>query len=74
MKADIARRIGALEGRRRQRQPERSTDARERMKAHLDRLASLRRGKLGPEEAADVEATNAAVERRMREIRGEGGR
>ena len=74
MKADIARRIGALEGRRRQRQPERSTDARERMKAHLDRLAALRRGELSEVEAAKVEATNAAIERRMRELWWEGGR
>jgi hypothetical protein len=68
----IHRRVEALEGRVRLRQPERSTDARERMKAHLGRLASLRRGELSEEEAAEVEATNAAIKRRMREIRGEG--
>jgi hypothetical protein len=69
---DIYRRVEALEGRRRQRQPERLTDAREHMKAHLDRLASLRRGELSEEEAAEVEATHATIKRRMREIRGEG--
>ncbi len=42
------------------------------MKAHLGRLTALRRGELGPEEAAEVEATNAAVERRIAEIWGEG--
>ena len=44
--------------------------ARERMKAHLDRLASLRRGELSEEEAVQVEILNAAVERRMRERAG----
>jgi hypothetical protein len=70
----ISRRLEALEGRVRPRQPERSADARERMKAHLYRLASLRRGELSEEEAAKVEATNAAIKRRMKELRGEGGR
>lgn len=51
------------------------SEARSRMVEHLDRVARLRRGELGPEEAAEVEAENAAVERRMRAIsRGEGGR
>jgi hypothetical protein len=75
MRSGIYRRVEALEKRVRLRQPERSTDARERMKAHLDRVVRLRRGELlSEEEAAEVEATNAAIERRMREIRGEGGR
>jgi hypothetical protein len=68
----IYRRLEALEGRVRPRQPERSTDARERMREHLDRLVILRRGELGSEEAAEVEATHAAIERRLTQIRGEG--
>jgi hypothetical protein len=50
------------------------SDARRRMVEHLDRLAALRRGELGPEEAAEVEAANDAIERRLAQIRGEGGR
>jgi hypothetical protein len=70
----IYRRVEALEGRVRQRQPERSTDARERMKAHLNLLARLRRGEsLSEEEEAELEAANAAVRRRLATIRGEGG-
>ena len=50
------------------------SDARRRMTEHLDRIAALRRGELGPEEAADVEAFKAAIESRLARIRGEGGR
>ena len=50
------------------------SDARRRMVKHLDRLAALRRGELGPEEAAEVEAANHAIEARLAEPRGEGGR
>jgi hypothetical protein len=42
------------------------------MVEHLDRLARLKRGELGPEEAAEVEAANAAFEARLAQIRGEG--
>jgi hypothetical protein len=72
----IHRRVENLEGRVRpeQRHPERSTAARERLKDHLDQVAALRRGELSEEEAAAVMATHAAIERRMREIRGEGRR
>jgi hypothetical protein len=49
-------------------------DARRRMVEHLDELAALRRGELGPEEAAEVETLNAAIEARLAELRGEGGR
>lgn len=73
-KRGLHRRIEALEKRLSQSQQERSTDIRERMKVHLDRVVRRRRGELSEEEAAEVEATNAAIERRMREIRGEGGR
>ncbi len=49
----------------------RSSDARQRMTEHLGRLAALRRGELGPEEAAELEAHRAelerAAERRKRE-------
>jgi len=44
------------------------------MVEHLDRVAALRRGELGPEEAAEVEAFNAAFESRLAQIRGEDGR
>ena len=50
------------------------SDARRRMVEHLDRLAALRRGELGPAEAAEVEALNAAFEGRLAQRRGEGGR
>jgi hypothetical protein len=48
------------------------SDARRRMVEHLDRIAALRRGELGPEEAAEVEAMSAAAERRFASRRGEG--
>ena len=48
------------------------SDARRRMVEHLDQLARLKRGELGPEEAAEVEAANAAFEARLAQMRGEG--
>ena len=71
------RRLEALEARTLSSQdaPEaKSSDARRRMVEHLDRLARLKRGDLGPEEAAEVEASSAAIEARRTELRGEGGR
>jgi hypothetical protein len=70
------RRLEALEGRARLHQcvSEDSTRARERMVEHLDQMAKLKRGELGPEEAAEVEAYTAAVTRRFAARRGEGGR
>jgi hypothetical protein len=50
------------------------SDARRRMTEHLGRVAALRRGELGPAEAAEVEAASAAIERRLVRIRGEDGR
>jgi hypothetical protein len=50
----------------------RQSDARRYMTEHLRRLALLRKGELGPEEAAEVEAVNAAFEARLARIRGEG--
>jgi hypothetical protein len=44
------------------------------MVEHLDRVAALRRGELGPEEAAEVEAMSAAAESRFASRRGEGRR
>ena len=73
MRSNVHKRLEDLEGRQRQASPRRSSDARRRMKEHLDRLAALRRGELGEEEAAEVEATNTAIERRIAQIRGEGG-
>ena len=63
----VRRRLEALEAR--SPAPEQPSHARRRMVAHLRRLAARRRGELGPEEAARVEAEHAAIERR-REIRG----
>ena len=70
-----ARRIEALERRARERAPETSGrgEARERMREHLDRLVALRRGELSEEEEAEVRAVDAAIRRRMAEMRGEGG-
>jgi hypothetical protein len=42
------------------------------MREHLGRVAALRRGELGPEEAAEVEAMSAAIKSRLAQIRGEG--
>jgi hypothetical protein len=49
------------------------SDARRHMREHLGRAAAQRRGELGPEEAAEVEAVNAAFKSRLAQIRGEGG-
>jgi hypothetical protein len=70
------RRLDALEGRAQLRRlvSQGSLQARARMVEHLGRVAALRRGDLGPEEAARVEAMSAAVERRFASRRGEGGR
>jgi hypothetical protein len=50
------------------------SDARRHMTEHLGRVAALRRGELNSEEAAEVEADNAAFESRLAQIRGEVGR
>ena len=70
------RRLEALEGRSRlrRRASEGSTRARAGMLEHLRLMARLKRGELGPEEAAEVEALNAAIEERLARLRGEGGR
>jgi hypothetical protein len=70
----IHRRLEALETR--SPAPPRSgaSDARRRMVAHLDRLAALRRGGATVENNAELAAISAALERRRREIRGEGER
>ena len=72
----VRSRLQALEGRTqfRQHAPEGSPQARARMVEHLNRVAALRRGELGPEEAAEVEALSAAVESRFASRRGEGRR
>ena len=51
----------------------RQSDARRRMTEHLGRVAALRRGELGQEEAAEVEAVSAARKSRLVRIRGEDG-
>jgi hypothetical protein len=48
------------------------SDARRHMREHLDRIAALRRDELDAEEAAEVEAVNAAFESRLVEMRGRG--
>ena len=71
----LERRLEALEARTmpsRNAADAKPSDARQRMVEHLDRLAALRRGELGLEEAAEVEALNAAIEGRLAQIRGEG--
>jgi hypothetical protein len=73
----MSRRLKALEERAmpRRRVPEakpRHSDARRHMTEHLERVAALRRGDLGPEEAARVEAMDAALRRRFASRRGEG--
>jgi hypothetical protein len=72
----VRRRLETLEGRVkfRRRAPEGSRQARARIVEHLGRVAALRRGEVGPEEAAEVESVNAAFESRLAQIRGEDGR
>ncbi|MBA3426741.1 MAG: hypothetical protein H0U04_19875 [Rubrobacter sp.] len=73
---DLERRLERLEATAHARSSA-ASPARERMREHLGRVAALRRGELGPEEAAEVEATDDSIRRRMAEIRedrGEGGR
>lgn len=66
----ISTRLEALEEQARRHPPATSGRSRERMTAHLGRVARLRRGELSEEEAAEVRAANAAVERRIAEHRG----
>lgn len=68
----MRRRLESLEGRAQQSSARRSTGAREQMRKHLEQVARLRRGELGPEEAAEVEALSAAVRGRLASRRGEG--
>jgi hypothetical protein len=73
----MRRRLVALEERAMPRQhvPEEKphqSDARRHMREHLGRVAALRRGELGQEEAAEVEAVSAAIKSRLAQIRGEG--
>jgi hypothetical protein len=75
---NVRRRLELLEDRAmpRQQVPEakpHQSDARRHMREHLARVAALRRGELGPEEAAEVEAVSAAFKVRLARIRGEGG-
>lgn len=68
------KRLEDLEARARQRPSVGPSGARRRMVGHLYRLAASRRGELSPDEAAEVEADNAAVRQRLASRRGEGGR
>jgi hypothetical protein len=72
----LERRLEHLEDRAKRYVPEaklHQSDARRHMREHLARVAALRRGRLDPEQAAEVEAVNAAFESRLARIRGEGG-
>lgn len=72
----LSRQLKALEDRipAKQPGPPGRSEARERMKEYLDRIAKARRGNLSEEEVAQVEAVNTAIQRRLEEIRGGGGR
>jgi hypothetical protein len=70
----VRSRLKALEGQARQHAPKSSSRARGRMVEHLAQVAALRRGELDPEEAAEVEAMNAALQRQFASRRGEGRR
>ena len=67
-------RLERLERETQERAPEPSgrSEARERMREHLDRLAAYRWGELSEEEEAEVRAVDVAVRRRMAELWGEG--
>ena len=69
----VRRRLEVLEDRMPLPKPPGRTEAQARMRAYLDQVARLRRGELSEEEEAEVEAESVAVERRLAEIRGEGG-
>jgi len=70
----LERRLKSLEAAKLVPPPRPPSRARERMREHLGRVAAMRRGELGPEQAADVEAVSAALERRLAASRGEGYR
>lgn len=67
----LNRRLRVLEGNI-QPEPEDRSEVRAWMRESLARIAAYRRGELGPEEAAKVEALKVAVERQREERRGEG--
>lgn len=70
----LQRRLEALEARDGRAVPPARSAAGGRMVEHLGRLAAWRRGELGPDEAAEVEAESAAVRELLASRRGEGGR
>lgn len=67
----LERRLEVLEDRVPAKQPESSdrSEVRAHMKAHLDRIAALRRSG-DPEDQAELEAVRSGVERRLEEHRG----
>ncbi len=73
MTGNVQRRLEVLEARARQRPSAGPSDARWRMVEHLGRVAAWRRGELGPDEAAEVEAESAAMRERLASRRREGG-
>jgi len=64
----LKRRLHSLESR--VSPPRSSSGIRERFREFLDRVAAMRRGELGPEEAAEVEAMSRALQQKFAEIRG----
>lgn len=65
----IHRRLEALEDRLPDPDTSDRTEVRKKMSAFFKQLARLRRGELGPEEAAACRATLEAVEGRIKEMR-----
>lgn len=74
MRGNVHRRLEDLERRIRQHAGAsgRASEARSRVREHLDRLAAARRGELAEEEETEVWAVQAALRRRTAEVRGEG--
>lgn len=68
----LQRRLEDLERHRLRSRNREPSEARGQMVEHLDRVAALRRGELGPEEAAEVETMSMALEDRMASRRGVG--
>ncbi len=68
----IRKRLQNIEARMSPAQPPARSEARERMREHLDRIATLRRSD-DPEDQAELAVVREDVERRLKLVRGEGG-
>lgn len=69
----MRKRLGILEAQIPPAKPPVRSEARERMRGHLDRIATLRRSD-DPEDQAELAAIREDAERRLKPVRGEGGR